>query len=444
MTATAPCLLVDFGASRVKAAIWSPAQGRFSASRECPAPSPQFGSHGEVTIRAESYWQALEATAGRLLAEYSDVDAIWLCAEMHGAMLGEGKPYISWRDGRATQGSAGVPSTFASLQSADSEFFSRTGMRLRAGLPFLTLAHERRAGRLAPSFRFYTLVDWLLWRGGERDPAIHASLAAGTGLYDIHTGAWSPILLTLAGLDGCQIAFPRIVEAGQPLGRMRLCDRELTAYGGLGDMQAAIYGAGFPEAAPIIVNLGTGSQVVAAIDPAPVGIELRPAVTGGCHYSAITHIPSGRALEVFANFLDGCAASGGGQPFFWQHFASLDANKVLAAPPNVDLNVFRAAWRFREGGAISGIHEEAFDPESFIASLAHSWLAQYADAMQCIDPAHSQPDFLLTGGLARRGSFILPVLEALCQRRGQLGAPGSGEETLDGLLAVAHSNRGKQ
>jgi hypothetical protein len=206
--------------------------------------------------------------------------------------------------------------------------------------------------------------------------------------------------------------------------------------GALGDLQAAVYGAGFPREASMIINLGTGSQVLRQSDRLPAGVESRPGPDGG-QFGAITHIPSGRALNVFAGFLDGCAQAGGGQPFFWQRFAALTTEQVLAAPASVDLKVFEAAWRYQDGGAIAAIHEGRFGVDQMLAALAHSWLAQYADAIRILDPDQEEASFLLAGGLSRRAGFILPVLEALTGRTGIAASSATGEETLDGLLALA-------
>ncbi|MEN9865660.1 MAG: hypothetical protein RL748_1250, partial [Pseudomonadota bacterium] len=189
----------------------------------------------------------------------------------------------------------------------------------------------------------------------------------------------------------------------------------------------------------MMVNLGTGSQVLYQMPTANIagtGFESRPGVLNG-RFTTITHIPCGRALNVFAGFFDDCATAAGGQPFFWRRFTSLSVEQVLAADGNIDMNVFAAAWRYQHGGAILNIHEGRFSLDTMLATLAKSWLMQYVTAIDLLDPARLQPTFLLGGGLCRRASFILPVLEALTGRTGQTSESRIGEETLDGMLALA-------
>jgi hypothetical protein len=451
-------LLVDFGSSRVKCALWSHTEQVVLAQKECAGPPTEpVGQEQKVEIPADLYWQALEATAGTILREIGhqhDIDGLWLCTEMHGILVlpdtdgagvdtGQQATYISWRDGRAMQAIDGE-STYERLSTPTiaAEFFALSGMKLKAGLPFLTLAHLQRADQLPNAMRLCTLADWLLWRGGECNPGIHPSLAAGTGLYDLEKQQWSPHLLQLAGLNPQLVRLPRVLSAGQNLGQITLGGRKISLFGALGDMHSASFGAGFPMQAGMMVNLGTGSQVLCQTDVAfglaanVPNIERRPGILQG-QFAAITHIPCGRALNVFAKFFDDCALAANGEPFFWRRFANLTVAQVLAACEDIDLNVFAAAWRYQAGGCIKHIHEGAFSLDTMLPALAKSWLMQYAHAISLLDPARQHPRFLLAGGLCRRAAFILPVLEALTGRTGQSTASLTGEETLDGLLSLA-------
>jgi sugar (pentulose or hexulose) kinase len=397
-----------------------------------------------VEIEPEAYWLALESTAGRLVAKHPEVESLWLCSEMHGVIVADWEgvplsPYISWRDGRGTVTSNGDPSTYDKLLAQRDAFFALSGMKLRPGLPIVSLSHLASQSALPKGdLMLFTLVDWLLWRGGERYPAIHASLAAGTGFYDVHRQLWSEALFGLASLTDRKIRMATIAPAGTPIGRIDLAGRKITVFGGVGDLQAAVFGAGFPGRVTMAINLGTGSQVLRACNNQLMGIERRPGADGG-EFAAITHIPSGRALNVFATCLDGCAQLGGGQPFFWRLFGSLSTEQVLQAPMQVDMNVFAAAWKYERGGSIRFIHEGGFTPDELLAAIARGWLAQYATAMELLDPEREESAFLVSGGLGRRAEFVSPVLSALSGREARPVGTLTGEETLDGLLALARS-----
>jgi FGGY family of carbohydrate kinases, N-terminal domain len=436
-------LLVDFGTSRVKSVVASLDSLKVLDEAQVASPDPRCGPAGEVEVSAEAYWSALEATAGELATRHPQVKALWLCSELHGVIVADPAgvpitPYISWRDGRASSIDASGSSTFDRMSDRSELFFSLTGMKLRPGLPILSLAFLAAQNQLPDAFRLFTLPDWLLWRGGERDPGVHVSLAAGTGLYDLNRHEWSRQLCELAGLEGRTIVTPRIAPVGEVAGRIRLSTLDLPVFGCVGDVQSAAAGTGFPKVAKLVVNLGTGSQVLYSTLAVPSGIERRPGADG-VDFAAITHIPSGRALSVFAELMDASAKLGGGVPFFWSKFSQLSVAEVLDAKLEVDLNVFEAAWRYRHGGLVGGIKEGRFSPADLMAGIARGWLAQYAEAMDRLDPSRQEDIFLVSGGLSRRASFIVPAISALSGRKGRLAEVVTGEETLDGLLAMSRA-----
>ena len=437
-------LLVDFGASRIKAAVWSCNQNMIIEVSECDAPTPEIGSSGEVEVDPELYWTGLNSTAGPLLERHPNVDCMWICAEMHGVLLLEAasqKPltaYISWRDERAGKIIDGKPSTFSRFDNKNfrDSFLNLSGLKLRVGLPFVTLSHlGDRLGRL-PEFKVCTLVDWILYRGGEKNPKTHPSLAAGTGFYSLLNGAWSDELIKSSSSHLKINQFSTLSKLGESIGKISIGNCSLKVYGGLGDMQAAVFGAQFPKRGRLLINLGTGSQVVGDILHVEPSVEKRPGASGEV-FAAFTHIPSGRGLNVFAKFIDGISLLGGGKPVFWEIFGSLQPNEILASAIEIDLNVFEASWRYVSGGFIAGINENTFEARALIAGLAKSWLNQYKVAMDLIDPRHEINEFLIAGGLSRRSSFVLSVLEKLSGRSGHLSETVTGEETLDGLLNLA-------
>lgn len=438
---TGTVILADFGASRIKSCIWSFSEERLLETLECESPTPSFGVSGEVQLDPEAYWLAFEKTAGKLANRYQDVNSIWLCTEMHGFLISTPDgypitPYISWRDQRATIGHSGTPSTLSRLSLHSSSIYRISGMYPRAGLPLITLADIQANRILPPSFRIMTLADWLLYRGGERCPGIHASLAAGTALFDIEKSEWSSEIISLAGVDRERIIFPRIVDIGSRVGEIMLAGKKLAVFGAIGDMQSALLGAGFPDASTMAINLGTGSQIARSCRLSPDTIEKRPSIRGGI-FSAITHIPSGRALSVFADFFEAIGGTNHGS--FWELFTALSGDEVLDSPFEVDLRVFDSAWKYKDGGFIKQIKEGVFTPRKLVASIARGWLKQYEEAMQQIDPLNAEPTFILSGGLSRRGSFIASVLERMTRRIVILADSVTGEETMDGLLSLAGS-----
>lgn len=436
-----PAILVDFGTSRVKAALLDLESRSIGASLECPAPEPRWGKNGEVETDPFQFRDALLKTAGQLARREPSADRLWLCSEMHGFVLDDGKgapltPYVGWRDQRA--GRDGSPSTLARFERHFGDDFQRlTGLAPRPGLPALALAHLSRSRRIPAGARFLSLPEWLVVCAGRSAGLAHETIAAASGLYDIEARRWSERILSEIGAELQLSEVGTNFEA--PIGTLRLEERELEVFGGIGDMQAAMLGAGIPARAGIAVNLGTGSQAARAAARSP-GLhgERRP-YFGGKLLACVTHIPGGRALNLFSGLADGFAAAAGGRAgVFWELLSSAAAKAILAAPLRVDLNVFDGAWRYSGGGSVAGLLEGCSSAEQLVASIARAWLAQYADAIALLDPDRTVGTIALAGGLARRVPSCAAVLRALTER--EVLAPGREEETIAGLASLALSD----
>lgn len=433
-------LLLDFGASRTKGVVLSLEDGKFLEFNECISPTPIVGVRGEVEVNPLDYWQSLEKVALPLLSKYPISD-VWLCTEMHGFLLCNGdkrRPitnYISWKDERATFDNDDSGRLIDELKEENRTFREQTGMNIKPGLPYVNMhAIKDKIPVESSSLRFCTLADWLLICGGEDDPGIHETLAAGTGFYSIIDDKWSESLLSKVGKDHERLRMPRVVRAGCPLGVIQVGAHRLNVYGGVGDLQAALYGAGFPSKHQLLINLGTGSQVASTeTDATDETVELRPGILGG-RFSAITHIPSGRALNVFAKFIDDLASN----PVFWNTFAALNTDDLKSSDIKINVGVFASSWQYKSGGSILGINENNFNLKHYVAAVAKGWLDQYKTAINAISkkPAKS---IALSGGLSRRASFVAKYLADITNTQIEVEDYDTGEDTLEGLKFLAIS-----
>ena len=167
-------VLVDFGASRIKAVHYSLSQNRVISRCESASPKLRYGIAGEVEGNPEDYWQALEATAGQLIANAPEIQDLWLCSEMHGFLLADyatAQPvtgYISWQDQRALTSMGKPNNAMDRIGELSPSLLSVTGMQLRSGLPVAGLAFIRQVNWPRGSLRFLTLVNYQI-----RLPNIH-------------------------------------------------------------------------------------------------------------------------------------------------------------------------------------------------------------------------------------------------------------------------------
>ena len=458
-------LLVDFGASRIKTLLFDSIESAVIDREECISPSAK--SHSFISNRfeipVEEYWEALLGTAGRIILRHPEknIEQLWICSEMHGFVLTylNGRaitPYISWKDQRANFDGINGESTFEKLKAELHSFRSITGMNLKSGLPVLTLASGFRTESIPElhtlskdtAVRVLSLVDWLLFRGGEGTPKANITLAAGLGIYDINKQAVSQKILNSKYLHSMNIPSLDIQnDIFKPLGKIRIFDSEISVFGGIGDFQAAIQGSGFFDKYDAVLNLGTGSQAAVrtfnALSHNDNEIRI---MTDGSFLNVITHIPCGRALNVFASFLDAFSSEGGGRDIFWEIWSSLSSESIVKSKLVSDLALFESAWgRCSEGGSNGaiGLEEGSSSVSEVLAGIAKSWLLQYSNALNKLDPLIEAKKIIVCGGVGQKSGFVIPVLEYLMPQRHFYLAPlRTGEETFDGLLQLAINNAG--
>lgn len=405
-------VLVDFGATRVKSVLVDTLFGAVIDSVEVDSPSRKSDSDraGYFEVAAEKYQQAFEQTALTLLRRNDAVNAIYICSEMHGfALLNKNtntvSPYISWKDTRVN---------INSYEHLAPGFFEFTAMKLRPGLPFLNLKLAVAAGQ---DYKFLTLVDAVLTLSGCTEIKTDLSLAASTGLVDLNKKEWSRELCPFNNVEFTELN----LDVAQPIAKLG----SVNIYGGIGDLQAAVLGAGLNDNA--VFNLGTGSQVICKDQQ--IGHELRPYVHGNLR--VITHIPSGRALNIIAEFFNSIADD---STFFWQHWANLSADDVFNAQDCVDLNMFEAAWQYNAASGFIKFREGRSDFKSVLADIAKSWAMQYISALNKLDPEYKQTTVTVSGGLAHKSKFLIDVLSRLDANRTYNNSTITlAEETLEGL-----------
>lgn len=392
---------MDFGASRIKAALYC-LQTK-AILRKAEAISPSTVNHSvypAYQVPVHLYRQVFDSLVIQVDV-HQQADVILTCFEMHGFSLGE--YYYSWKDARADL-------------SWSYKFYQETRMRLKPGMAFSTIKklniQNQKIGTLAN-----TIIDNV--------EGNHISLVASQGLVQYATADLSDRIL---GYLNCE-TYPLVDSY---LGSSIVDNRSYRIYGGLGDLQAASLGANLGSAADLVVNLGTGSQV--AIMAQDVEGDLRP-LSRTQWIKVITHIPSGRALNVIAELVE--------PNRFWDIWSNLSFDEVkLASDRQVDLNCFESSWKYKSKSKSGLIYlKESQTIKQFIASVAKSWLDQYSSAIEILDPTRQAKNVVISGGLAFRSLFAIDYFASIDKNREyNFVKTITGEETLDGLIKFAEKH----
>ena len=311
-------------------------------------------------------------------------------------------------------------------------------MKLKPGFPYVTLAALKDEGFIPQKFRIFTLADWILWCAGEKDGRINKTLAAATGFYDVNKEEWSYRLLNFLGFENSQIVLPKVSKIDAPIGHIKYLDQEIKVFGGVGDLQSAIYGATEDIEDTYCLNIGTGSQIICNYSEEFSNFEIRPGFFESNRYTVFSHIPSGRVLSSFANLIDEICLLSGGRRLFWEKFCRLRPSMILDSTLKIDMNVFSNTEEFFKGGSIENIREDNLNYTNLLSSLALSWLIQYVKIVHHLENKKSHNAFIVFGGLSRRLDFVPEVLQILLKKDVKVFHPKTGEETLDGLLKLSY------
>jgi sugar (pentulose or hexulose) kinase len=438
-------LAVDFGTTSTKSALVDLDTGIFSHLRRHDAlpTAARVAGHHEVSLEAiRRRFDQICCDAWKT----APFDGIVLCSEMHGLAIlhpESGLPltqYVSWLDARALEPVDGVRTVDALRNElGDDEFRRLTGMRPRPGFPLLNLIHCARTLDLPEEVVVVSLPGWLAIAGGNRPPPEHPTILGGMALYDVVARTCSAELLglvrQLGGVNAC-IGAPATDTTVS--GFWHGPETRVPIFAGVGDHQCSVLGAGVAGPGVASLNLGTGSQVGWVDGPLNDTVEHRPFFDER-HLSAVTHIPSGRALNEFVGFLQQAASFGRDAqdvaPDMWQALARVTPRQVATAALEVSLAVFDGARGWSGGGHISGIVEGGMSPAHYLASVLRAFSRQYGEVLDQLDPDRAVPCIALSGGIARNLPHLAQIIAAASGR--QVQGAVELDESLLGLRALA-------
>ena len=217
---------------------------------------------------------------------------------------------------------------------------------------------------------------------GHSNNIVHASLAHASGLFTLENKKLKAF--GLDRFDWPEASTDDLVE----IGHIKLDGHSIPCFGGYGDLQASVAGIS-PNKQHWIVNLGTGSQIISFIDPVVESFELRRYFQEKSLY-CISHIPAGRALNVWAKFFQQ-VRDDATQSYFWNMLQSSDLRDLSSDLPTMNLAVFQEAFGYEDGGNVANIQEDHFSPKIFFSGMLHSFLGQYIKILADIDLNKERP-----------------------------------------------------
>ncbi|MDP1573517.1 MAG: FGGY family carbohydrate kinase [Coxiellaceae bacterium] len=428
-------LLIDFGASHTKVGLTNLETMEiyrvkvYESLKNCSdKPGHYEIAPFELTIQFQ-----------KILEDYDQLfEAVVICSQMHGFLLVDEAPltnYIGWQDERCLEEIEGI-STFEIIQKKFSESFRKiTGMKLKPGLPVLNVLHVLRSKKIQnSSCKMLSLPEWVIASVCDTVfDVTHATIQAGLGFYDINTQKIaSDIIDFIEDETKIKIKFNQTSDIIKVAGHIK----NIPVYVGVGDLQCALLGAGINKEA-ISINLGTGSQVSIIINKSDEKqFEVRPFFENQ-YLLTQTHIPSGRALNEYVNFIADIGKVCFGQTINpWDLLKNISKEDILHSTLDFNLNIFKSAYQYSDGGYIKLIQEGTLNTKNYFASLLRNYIMQYVSLAAEMQINREISHTIFSGGIAKKLPVISELIQILSQKKVVL-LENNYDETLLGLQKIA-------
>ena len=392
-------ILLDFGASRIKSVLYDTETNEYSNIMSSEGASIA----GKTEVPISFFSEVFKKHVKYHLSSKKNIDAINLCGEMHGFILPsdidnlQDEKFISWRANNSKNLKHEFDYFFPNL-----DFKSITGMSEKAGLPVCNI---RNHINFKKNSMLLNLFESLILIHGEWSGSISKSMAASSGLYDIHSDNWIDEISNIQN-----IMLPKVNKHIEKMyGYVNFNSQKIPVYGCIGDLQSSIASLDLSEN-EINVNLGTGSQVSHILNCIK-GFEIRP-LYDSLIFSSISHIPCGRVLNIFSKFFSEIEQTGSEKSIFWDIFFS-KADIKNKYKIYLDLNMFQGSYKFNDGVSILKITEDNFDLKVFIDSIKFSLINQYSNIINdCNNQSNNKiKKIILTGALATKIADFKEIIE---------------------------------
>lgn len=275
----APSVLVglDLGTSKAACVAWDPERDEIVAAASLPNGPPLAAPSGRsewdavrlVGVVASCTRKVTDQLAGR-----ARVAGVGVSTQQHGIVLVDEAvrpmgPFVGWQDRRGIEIVRNGRSLLAEARARTGDGLrGRTGCSLQAGHAAVTLFALAAEGALPAKATACAIGELVVATLTGDRPVTERTVAAATGMFDVTCDGWDEAALTALGLS--PTLFPSLVSAKTRAGRVSAAAAAETGFPvgtpvapAVGDCQAAFVGAATDPSRDVVVNVGTGAQVVA-------------------------------------------------------------------------------------------------------------------------------------------------------------------------------------
>jgi sugar (pentulose or hexulose) kinase len=318
-----------------------------------------------------------------------DIDFIGLSSQMHGFVLFDENninisEFITWKNN----------SNINIFDNNNFNEFYKTGLKNRTDLPINNLYQYIENNNICNTkIYFKNITEAIL---DIKLNKTHSTMACGSGFYNIEQDIYIQEYIDYFKIKyNITLLFDDVIKTKQISGYIN----NIPVYAGIGDFQASIYGLNL-EKYNLIINMATGSQIGCIIEKNEIKNDIfnyRP-YFNNLYIKCITHIPSGRLLNIFDNFLSELNFD------IWEYIKTISIDDIYNSTLNIDTNIFS-----KNGISISNIFENKLTLKNLISSLIYNYVKQYINIIR--DNNLNFEYIILSGGIVKKISIIKLIIE---------------------------------
>ncbi len=221
----------------------------------------------------------------------------------------------------------------------------------------------------------------------------HITMACGTGFYDINNNEYSKEFINFFNNHfNINIFFDNVIDNILLSGYLKIENKNIPVYSGIGDFQASLINIKQNE---LYINMATGSQMAILVDKLEnnKNTNYRPFFNNN-YLKCITHIPSGRYLNIFNNLFEDIFTY------------DLTYKDIINSNLLITTNIFD-----NNGLTINNITSNNFNKKNLIASIFKSYLDQYINYYNIYFKDLNIDKIVLAGGIPKKILFIKDYFE---------------------------------
>ena len=408
-------IAIDFGASRIKSIA-------FSNLKKITHQYETHGSNffGNKAIDPFFFYSSFIKHLDYYSQRCEILDVI-ICSEMHGYSIYEENSnklsdYYSWRYHTKKVKSK----TLKDLDKNKFEF--HTGLKIRSELPIVNYFSDKNK-EVKKNF-LCGVGEIICVLGGKYNGNLHSSYAQSTGFYKFNNKIY---------LHKKNNFLNKVTNNKKNLiGSVKFNGKNILLHGGYGDLQVAFLGSNLKNN-EILFNMGTGSQIVKKNKTRTTLSYFEVRNYFGEILNCITHIPSGRSLNVISIAID---KKFGKKNYFW------DVAKIISIKHLVSCNDFINL----DFASLKDIAKyikkvDTNNLKKFVTTVMKSYCNQYIFFLSTkVIKSLNVKTIVLSGGIPKK----LPIIQKYINKKTKLLVKVNKtklDETLKGLILLSKFNK---